>query len=191
MNITRRAALKYGLVGAGMLTLTALARRGRAGDTLEAEQRAVLLALSRRITPGGGGPDLRAPDPDALALGSDLDRALATLHPADLEELGLLLTLLDSALVGLLFDLRPRGLIGSPPEVQDAILEAWRTSRLTLRKKGFKALHNLCSAVYWGRPETWAYTGYPGPPDFGNQRDTSPRYDDAEPPQRGGAEEEE
>jgi len=179
MHPTRRAALKYGLFGAGLLTWAGLGRRALAsGSALEADQRAVLLAAALRITPGGDG----APDPRALDLGPRFDATLAPLHPADVEEIGLLLTLLDSALVGLLFDLRPRGFVDSPPEVQDAILEAWRTSGLTVRKKGFKALHNLCSAVYWGCAETWAYAGYAGPPDYGNLRDTSPRWDDAEPP---------
>lgn len=46
---------------------------------------------------------------------------------------------------------------------KDASLEAWRTSRLALRRRAFLALRNLAFLGYYSQPETWPLIGYQGP----------------------------
>jgi hypothetical protein len=58
----------------------------------------------------------------------------------------------------------PRPFTQMDPTEQDAQLDAWRNSRLAVRRTGFQAMKRLCSAIYFGSPETYASVGYPGPP---------------------------
>ena len=46
---------------------------------------------------------------------------------------------------------------------KDTSLEAWLTSRFTLRRMAFLALRNLAFLGYYSQPETWPLIGYEGP----------------------------
>ncbi len=46
---------------------------------------------------------------------------------------------------------------------QDASLEAWMTSRLTLRRRAFYALRNLALLGYYSQDVSWPLIGYGGP----------------------------
>lgn len=45
-----------------------------------------------------------------------------------------------------------------------AFLERWRTSRMTLLRSAYDALHQLVFAAWYGQEDSWAAIGYPGPP---------------------------
>lgn len=171
MDPTRRTLLAVGTAGAVALALGGVglalqATVPRPPDgplkALDARAFSILAAVADRICPGGAG----LPTASEARVPEKLDDLLSTLDPAVTVELSQLLRLIENALVGFAFDRRIRAFTALAPERQDAVLEGWRTSRLPLRRAGFRALAGLCNASYWATPSTWPHTGYPGPPDF-------------------------
>jgi hypothetical protein len=116
----------------------------------------VLAAFADRVCPGA--PDL----PTAWELGvpEKVDAVLARLHPGNATDVHRALLLLDSPLTGLVLDGRPTTFTRSAPDVQDAILESWRTSRIEVRRSAFHAVAGLVNAAYWSDPRTFAHSGY-------------------------------
>ena len=90
--------------------------------------------------------------------------APAFLYVADRDE-GLILVGAGSLLDG-----RTRPFTQLDAAGQDATLDGWRRSRISVRRTAFQALHGLCMGSYYASPETYAAVGYPGPPDFGQTR---------------------
>jgi hypothetical protein len=45
------------------------------------------------------------------------------------------------------------------------------TSRISVRRTGFRALKRLVTAAYYSSPETFAAVGYPGPPIGATRRE--------------------
>src|SRR5574341_2366084 len=88
-------------------------------------------------------------------------------HPGVQRDAKRLLVLFDSALVGLALDGSPVRFRAASPERQDARLGAWETSRLDVRRTGFRALRRLVFSAYYSSPATWGAIGYPGPPAIG------------------------
>jgi hypothetical protein len=41
---------------------------------------------------------------------------------------------------------------------------AWSRARQNERRRGYQVLRKLTQAAYYGAPDGWAVTGYPGPP---------------------------
>ncbi len=179
---SRRAVLRTGLFGTALL-LVGGAGLGLSSSTvrnpppglkvLSARMWTVLDALSDVMCPGGEG----RPAASELGVAALLDTQLSTMHPADAADFGRVLLLLDNALVGLLFDGRPRHFADAPPDVQAQILASWRDSRLLVRRQAYKALRGLVMATYWAQPGTYAWSGYPGPPDFGQARAPADDFD--------------
>ena len=99
-----------------------------------------------------------------------IDTLMATMHPVDLADFKKILNTLESAPISLLLDGRATPFTATDPKGQDLALQSWRDSRLMLRRSGYKALHKVCTSAYWGAPETFALSGYPGPPNFGRGR---------------------
>ncbi len=172
MTSTRRSLLRAGVAGSillaaggvGLGLYPSVERAAPQGlKVLDARSWSVLAAIADRLCPGGDG----LPSARDLGVATLLDQTLHTLHPLDAAELHQLLLLVENALVGMVFDGRPRPFTACSPPQQDRALAAWRDSRLQLRRSGFKALRGLIMAAYWGHPDTFAGSGYPGPPDFG------------------------
>ena len=111
-----------------------------------------------------------APTPAQVDVAGKADAFLSPLPPADAKELKQLIGLFDNALVGLLFGGAPTPFTQQTPAQQHATLEAWATSRLAIRRTGFQAIKRLCCAIYFGSPETYPTTSYPGPPDVSQVR---------------------
>lgn len=164
MPLTRRAIVRYGLPGAVLLALVGTtacheptARAG--GAVLSARHTAIVEALAAHIVPTYA----TFPDPTTLDLIAEVDAFLAR-SPAGLQtEFLQLLDLLDSPIAGLLFDGRPSSFRTASPAARDATLERWRTSRLAVRRMGFRALQTLCGALYYSHPQVRAAIGYAGP----------------------------
>ncbi len=104
------------------------------------------------------------PTPTQLDVAGKADAFLAPLPKNDAKELKQLLALFDNALFSFLMGGPPHPFTQMDPAEQDAQLDAWRNSRLAVRRTGFQAMKRLCSAIYFGSPETYASVGYPGPP---------------------------
>lgn len=157
------------LAGAGLLALggvglswqpTVMRTPSAPLRVLSPRSYSVLAAAADRICPGGNG----LPAAGDLDIAGQIDALLATMHPGVGTELGQVLGLLENAAAGLLFDGNPRPFSGSAPAVQDAVLEGWRTSRLSVRRQAYKALRGLVASAYYASLATWAGVGYPGPP---------------------------
>lgn len=124
---------------------------------------AVLLGVARRVVP----PGPRFPRPEAVRVAERVDAFLAMSHPGVQRDVKRLLTLFDSALLGLALDASPTRFRTASPDRQDARLEAWSASRLAVRRTGFRALRRLVCSAYYSSPATWSAVGYPGPPALG------------------------
>lgn len=167
---TRRNVLKFGLAGAVLLAiggvglgLRGTVRRVPASPLLVLDdvEFSVLWAVAERVCPANG----KFPAASSVLVAEKIDALLAGLDPATQAETKSLLRLVENALPGLLLDGRFTTFTGSSPAVQDAVLEAMRTSRMGLRRTMFKALGGLVGATYYAQPEVWGAVGYPGPPD--------------------------
>jgi hypothetical protein len=149
----------------GVLALqpTALRTPRRALLALDPVTFSVLAALADRVCPAGGG----LPSAWDLEVPEQIDAYLDALHPAARDEVIHLLHLLESGLVGLILDRRPRAFSAATDATRDRVLEAWRDSRIGPRRTGYKVLLALVGSTYWGNPALWRHLGYPGPPRFG------------------------
>src|SRR5690606_29612367 len=172
MAITRRTLLRYGL-GGGLLLLA-----GGAGLSLQPSRRrapraplraldersfSVLAAVVDRMLPPRPG----YPSAAELGIAERVDAFLAEGDPAVARKFRHALLLLENGLAGFLFDGRARHFARLPPEAQDRVLDAWRTSAWSFRRMVYRALHGLCMAVYSTCPEVFPAVGYPGPPPLG------------------------
>lgn len=172
MAFSRRNLLKFGLAGTALLALggTGLAlqqtvtREPRSPlRALTPRQFSVLAAVADRICPATGS----LPSAWDLDVPEKVDALLARKAPADAEEFGLVLDLLENALAGLLLDGRFSTFTGASPDAQDAILRGMASSMLTPRRTMFAALRGLCTASYWSDPRASTHLGYTRP-NFGN-----------------------
>ena len=162
----RRALLKVGLLGGGLLAVAGSglqlipSRRTRSPRRplryLDATEFAILAAAAGRIITVVGA--------DVVAIAHVVDGALEAVSPEARSDFRHLLRLLESALAGLLLDGRPMNFTRLGPAGQDAALKAFRDSSLVLRRTGYQALRKLCAASYYANETTWPAIGYPGPP---------------------------
>jgi hypothetical protein len=116
----------------------------------------VLVAVAARVCPGGPG----LPSAWELEVPEKVDAVLARLHPAHAIDVHRALLLLESALTGLMLDGRPVSFTRAGDLVQDHVLESWRTSRIGVRRRAFRAIVGLVAAAYWSDPRTFAHSGY-------------------------------
>jgi hypothetical protein len=125
---------------------------------LDQRELAILVAVaSRMVTAKGANP---------LEIAHKIDSAFAVAVPEVQRDFKRLLQLLENALVGALLEGRPRPFTRLDPPGQDGVLDAWRRSRLALRRSGYQALRKLTAAVHYMDPAAWAAIGYPGPPQL-------------------------
>jgi len=166
----RRGFLKKGLLGAALLAaggggawLATRRTRPHPGlrrlEVFDAAQLTVLLAVADRLIPDHPG----FPRPLEVGLPARMDAIAAMAHPASQKELRQLVDLFESGFGGLL-DLSPRLFTECDGAAQDRRLRGWMTSRVAVRRTGYKALRRLVGAAYYAAEETWAAVGYPGPP---------------------------
>lgn len=168
---SRRGVLKKGFWGTLVLAMGAgagLALRGSREvaipleglKVLSAREFAVVTALADRFIPPRAG----FPSPVELRVALVVDDILSKVDVTAQAEVKQLLGLFENALPNFLFGLRVKPFTQSAPEVQDATLHDWLTSRLAVRRTGFFALRGLVMAAYYGNPATWPAVQYDGPP---------------------------
>jgi hypothetical protein len=93
-----------------------------------------------------------------------IDALLARTHPQVGAEFRRLLRLFESGLLGLLTTRSPTPFSQLGPLEQDARLDSWRRSRVTVLRSGYQALTRLTHATYFASPQVHPLMGYPGPP---------------------------
>lgn len=176
-TLGRRRFIQGGLLGAALLAGAGWLAWRRADDgtpdvvagvggpfaVLSQLEAAIVLALARRVVPSG--PPF--PGPEGVRVAERIDAFLAMSHPGVQGDVKRLLALFDSALFGLVLDGAPTRFRFASPAQQDARLAAWATSRLAVRRTGFRALRRLVCSAYYSAPATWGAVGYPGPPALG------------------------
>jgi hypothetical protein len=110
----------------------------------------VLSAFATRVLPVGAPFDL-----------AFVDRYLATLHPQDERDIGVL--------VGYLEHLAPVGgghirrFTNLGPNEQDQVLQGIEASRIDLLRAGFQGLRAMVFMSYYRTPGAWRLIGYDGP----------------------------
>jgi hypothetical protein len=165
----RRRFLQGGLAGAVLLAgawwlaerrTDGLQEVGGAFAVLSPPEAATIVAIARRVLPST--PPF--PSAETVRVAERVDAFLAMSHPGVRKDVKRLLVLFDSALLGMLLDGSPTRFRRALPERQDARLEAWSTSRIGVRRTGFRALRRLVCSAYYSSPATWSALGYPGPP---------------------------
>ncbi|MEE2903441.1 MAG: gluconate 2-dehydrogenase subunit 3 family protein [Myxococcota bacterium] len=173
VQLTRRGIIKTGFAGSIVLGLggtglflreTILVSPKSPLLALNEHSFSILVAVADRIIPQGE----KFPAPRKLGIAEKVDRLLSGLHPGDVTDFKNGLFLIENGLTGFLLDGRTTAFTSSAPEVQDHTLESFRTSRLQVRRSIYKAVYGMVSACYWSCPETYAATGYEGPPEFGS-----------------------
>lgn len=166
----RRGFLKKGLLGAALLAAgggsvwlstrrTRVPPSIRSLEVLDAVQLTVILAIAERLIPERP----HFPRPAEVGLLAKVEAIAAMAHPAAQKELRQLLGLFESGFGGLI-DLQPRLFTECDAAAQDRRLRAWMTSRIAVRRTGFRALKRLVAAAYYSSPEVFGAVGYPGPP---------------------------
>jgi hypothetical protein len=173
-NLNRRRFLKRGVVGGGLLFLvgllpltfrSTLIRKPPRGPLrlLNAQEHAIFAAVAARVVPGDGASE-KWPTAEALDCAGKVDALMATTHPDVGADFRRLLRLFESSALGLALAGAPRPFTRETPADQDALLEAWRRSRVAVFRSGYQALKRLAEAAYYASPEVYALIGYPGPP---------------------------
>ncbi len=171
MEPSRRRLLQVGAGGALVLALGGVGlalqptvMRAPQGplQVLTERDYSILAAIAEGILPPHDG----LPSTDEVDVAGKIDALLATKHPGDAAEFKQGLMLLENGLPGLFLDGRPRPLSTYSIAQRTRILDRWRTSRIPLRRKVFRAVYGLVGASYWGDARTHAFIGYPGPPDW-------------------------
>ncbi|WP_416394786.1 hypothetical protein [Allohahella sp. A8] len=112
-------------------------------------------------------PELGQPDPQAIEHQlTQIDAAFVAFGPVTQNEFAALLSLLTwaptrGAVAGVWRDWNT----ASPSDVEN-FLSDWRNSGSTLLNAGYNGIVKIISTSYYGQPENFAKSGYPGPPAF-------------------------
>jgi hypothetical protein len=170
-GFSRRAWLRGGLASLALLglggvglSLQATRRPRRPSEPLRVlteDEHAILAAVAARLCPQPG-PDV--PGADAIEVALQADRLFERADPDATAGLKTALALLESPLVGAAFLEHARPFTQLAPEQQDAVLLAWRRSKIATRRTAYRALASLAGSIYYGDARVWPGVGYPGPP---------------------------
>jgi len=171
MGSTRRRFLKFGLGGVILLAVpgvglglrpSVLVEPAAPLRTFNQRQFSVLAAVAETMCPGAAG----LPSAGDLGVAEALDHLYSRMDPTTGKDIGAILDLLENALAGALLDGRVRTFTACSPEQRREVLDAWRTSAISVRRAIFKALRGFVMAAYWGDRRTWDFIGYGGMPDY-------------------------
>ncbi len=166
----RRGFLKKGLLGGALLVLGGGAGLALFPSAQVASPTAPLLVLTPAVFPVLVAIAKRvvvAPEADHVAIAHRVDESLSRTPVEAQKDVVQLLGLFENALPGLLLDGRLMPFTRLDEAAQDRVLEAWRDSRLALRRGGFQALRKLCLASFYAEEVAWKAIRYEGPPDVG------------------------
>ena len=170
MGMRRRTFIAAGLVGAAALATAGWLRgphapaSGVARRALGPDGEAIFSAVAPVLLEGALPQDRAARDAALAQTLEGVDTAVAGLSPADRAELAQLIALL--ALPPVRFGLArvSDAWPGASPAEVRRFLDNCRSSRFTLMRAAYDALHDLTFAAWYGNASAWPAIGYPGPP---------------------------
>jgi len=161
--VTRRSFLKLGVGSAVLLAGFGIASQfvGRhATDDRRAVLRAAIPAVLDGVLPADAAQRAAAIETTLC----DVEMAIDGLAPAAQDELRALFLALAAAPSRLLLAGLATPWHEADPDAVAAVLQAWRTHRLTLLQAAYHALHDLILGTAYADESRWAAIGYPGPP---------------------------
>jgi hypothetical protein len=178
-SLTRRRFLQTGLAGAIALALARAAYgpfspqpslapdRDFAYRVLGAAEQTLVAAIAPVLLNHALPDDAGARAQAIIAVVRGVDAAIAGLPPAVQEDIGSLFALLGFPITRRIVAGVRAPWLEAAPESIAAFLERWRTSRFALLNSGYRALHELITAAWYGNPASWPRIGYAGPPALG------------------------
>jgi len=142
-----------------------LPQSATAGLTADAADvmRAIAAAMLDGALPGDATTRRAAIDETVDAVGT----AIAGLPPLAREELATLFALLAFAPLRVAFANVDTGWRDADVAATNAFLDRLQTSRWSVKRVAYDALHQLTFAAWYANPRTWPSIGYPGPPTLG------------------------
>ena len=175
----RRTFLGLGIAGGAVLCapirLSCYGHRELVEDlqNLSSTQGAILMSLVEAMLPPEA--DRR---PEKLADHVHfIDGYLTGMDPSDVEQLRALILLMEHLTLPLAAHPLRFTRMGEGARIR--YLRGWQTSRVGLRRLGFRSLKTLIFLVYYRDPEAWEGIGYPGPiaPHFAGLPQSQQLYD--------------
>jgi hypothetical protein len=165
--VSRRTFLKETILGATVLSAAQFLPGYRAfavppGEVFKAQffsphELFILRAVAERLI--GPSPATR-PGATDIGVAERADRFLGEADPEVQEQIHLLLSIFNAKLFSFLFDFRFSSFLDMRPDIQDAHIASWMTSRLGFRRTGFQALKRLCMSMFYTDERTFSEIGY-------------------------------
>jgi hypothetical protein len=90
------------------------------------------------------------------------DHFLSTEDPEIQEQMHLLLTLFNSAIVAAILEFKFSTFLKMQPDIQDEYVESWMTSGIGFRRTAFQALKRLCMSMHYTDSRSANEIGYHG-----------------------------
>jgi hypothetical protein len=165
----RRSFLKRGLFGGFLLATAGGLGLGLFPSLLERKPRRALKVLDEKrfaVLAAIAARTVQAPGADPIEIAHAVDATIALGVPEAQSDFRQALLLFENALAGLLFDGRTKPFTRLSPEAQDAVLLAWRDSKLVVRRAAYHSLRKLTLAAHYANPTSWPTVGYQGPPQI-------------------------
>lgn len=100
----------------------------------------------------------------AVRLTKKVDELINTLGEYSKAQLSQLFTIMSSAPLRLVVGAPVGDWKDASAEDIEAFLQAWRTSSLGIKNMGYGSLCKIITMCWYSQPESFAATGYPGPP---------------------------
>jgi len=167
VNPSRRRLIFTGVAGAAVLVAArwlqpVQPQRPSAGLTADAADvmRAIAAAMLDGALPEDAGARRAAIDDTVDNVG----KAIAGLPPLAREELATLFTLLAFAPMRIAFASVDVAWREADVTTTNAFLVGLQTSRWSVKRIAYDALHQLTFAAWYANPRAWPSIGYPGPP---------------------------
>lgn len=171
ITTTRRGFMQLSSGSAALLTLGgSLAALSGCSKTPAADGYQVLRAGDIELLGALAPVILAGSYPGPLAaqaqprLMQSLDQLILTLQEYSQKQLLLLLDVLQVAPVRLAMGAQWGSWQQASTDDIEAFLQQWKNSSLQLKRMGYGSLCKLLSICWYSQPETFAATGYPGPP---------------------------
>jgi hypothetical protein len=172
VNLTRRTFIAAGVLGVAALAATRFLPRSSAPGrdaslhALDADGEAIVRAIVPAML-AGALPEDRAAQANAIdETIKTVDNAILGLPLYAQKEMGQLFALLASAPGRVALVHNSASWNEVPAQDVQAFLERLRTSRWSLLRAAYDALHQLVLASWYGDPRAWAAIGYDGPPSL-------------------------
>jgi hypothetical protein len=173
VNISRRTFIAAGVAGAALLAAARFlatapsSRRDPSLRALDADGEAIVAAIVPAMLAGALPEDEQARMHAIRDTVAALDGAILGLPAHAQKELDQLFALLASAAARVALARTSASWSAMTLADVQAFLERLRTSRWSLLRAAYDALHQLVMASWYGQPRAWSAIGYGGPPALG------------------------